>query len=490
MLSAYRRFYLYSALSLSLYAASSAVGALLALGLRAAGLGVDRPTAEDVRLTISLAAALLLFAVPIGLVHLRIIAASLSQPEERSANVRHFYLDLWIFLALMGVLIAATALASMLVGRGIAGDKSVPLSALLVSAAVAVVGWRWRRATPPSTPRWELDAAFGTMVIAVLVAAFQLSNAARAAGDLWGGRADRFAGSFADSDLRIGLAGAAVGLAVWAIAAWWAWPMRTARVRIQYLTFFYAIGVLNGAGGTAAQIAAIDAAARGRGDGIAGAWPALAAGALLVVLHGGGLLLDRGRNGRPAASTERLLLGLPALAGLGSILGAITIVWTLVVDHVLMPQQGAADARDQLGSALGPLVVGLALYPLTWRSFMRRSDAASAVRRFVVFTVVCLALVATVVAGVAAAFNVIWLAIGTSSLNAAHDALIWGGPAALYAGVFAGHLLLYRRDQRAQRAVQPVAEPSPADPLVMLFEEVAAGRMAPADAAAKARGLS
>lgn len=489
MNSAYRRFYLYSALSIAVLAAAIAVGSVLSLIGRFAGLGLSAPTDNDVRLTLSLAVALLLLAIPIGLVHFLLIGRGLADPAERAANVRHSYLNFWIFVALMVDLAGGTSLAALTVGLGTTGDRSIPLAAVLVASAVAVVAWRWRRATPAPGPRWELDAAFAAMVVAMFVAAVQLANAANAAGLLWRG-VRTFAPPVTDADLRTSAAGVAVALIVWAVAARWIWPFRTAAMRIRYLSFAYAIGVAVLAIGAATEIAALDAAARRRGiPPITEAWPWLGIGTLLVVLHGGGLLVDRGRNGHPSRTTDRVLVGLPALVGLASLVAAAALLWTTFVDHSLVPGVARDDVRDRIGTAFGPLIVGAALYPAPWRAFLRWSDASSAVRRFTVFTIVCLALAGTVVSGAATLFNLFSLVAGATGAEVhQRSALTWSVPALLFAAIFAAHLLMYLSDQRVQKAAAPA--PSGADPLVLLMEDVAAGRVSAVDAAARARTLA
>ena len=493
MLSAYRRFYLYSALSISLVAGAVALGATLALLLRAFGLGLGPLTDDDVRLSLSQAAALLLFAVPIGLVHLRIINGSLGDPAERVANVRHFYLNLWILVALVTILAAATDLANRTFATGATGDRSITTAAIVVAVIVGVVGWRWRRMTRAPAPRWELDAAFGAMAIAMLAAVFQVGGMAQGLGALAMSSPTPFRPPFYDENaVRTGASGLAVALAVWAIAARWAWRHRTAEIRISYLTLGYAIGVLFLALGAILAIQSADLASRGKSLGNpAGAWPPMAIGILLVGIHGGALLLDRGRNGRGPAATDRLLVGLPALVGLASLIGGVVLVWTFVVDHSLMTFWGADDARDHFGGALGPLIVGVVAYPLAWWAFLRRSDAVSAVRRFIVFTVVCLSLVGTVVTGAFGVFSLFSYLTGASNAQGhLHGFVTYVAPAVLFAAVFGAYLLMYVRDQRSHRETARAAPVAAADPLMTLLEDVAAGRMRPADAAARVRALA
>src|SRR5439155_15238594 len=65
----FRRFYLYSALSIAVLAAALGIGALLNAVLRAAGVGTALGAA-DLSRTISLTIAVLAFALPVGGVHL------------------------------------------------------------------------------------------------------------------------------------------------------------------------------------------------------------------------------------------------------------------------------------------------------------------------------------------------------------------------------------------------------------------------------------
>ena len=65
--AAYRRFYLYSALSVAVIATAVALAILLHLGLQTAGFGA-RPLSNEPSRNLSLAIALLAIALPVGTV--------------------------------------------------------------------------------------------------------------------------------------------------------------------------------------------------------------------------------------------------------------------------------------------------------------------------------------------------------------------------------------------------------------------------------------
>jgi hypothetical protein len=96
------------------------------------------------------------------------------------------------------------------------------------------------------------------------------------------------------------------------------------------------------------------------------------------------------------------------------------------------------------------------------------------VRRFHLFSVVCLALVAGLIGGVIGLYSAITALTGTGDRDAARTALTWVVPVVALAAIFARHLALLLRDQRQTHA----AEVAPAaDPLIALLEDVRAGRV-------------
>jgi len=108
-----------------------------------------------------------------------------------------------------------------------------------------------------------------------------------------------------------------------------------------------------------------------------------------------------------------------------------------------------------------------------------------AIRRFALFTVICLALAATVLLGVTSLYNALTFLIGVGGTDAEHNAVDFAVPALLVAAVFGAHLWLLLRDQRRTRPLESAA--APADPLVELLEGVRAGRVPVTDAAARLR---
>jgi len=207
----------------------------------------------------------------------------------------------------------------------------------------------------------------------------------------------------------------------------------------------------------------------------------IAAGALLVLVSGGLLVHDRGRNGHPSVATTRLLLAFPALVGLGSLVGGVGLAWHAALEREVLP---AAHMTDDLIQAAALLLVGTIAYVPSWRAFRVRTAADSAVRRFYLFTVVCLALVGGLVSSVIVVYNAITVVAGISEFDAGRTALTWVVPALTLAAIFVSHLTMLVRDQRQTRAT----EVPPADPLLALLEDVRAGRVSVAGAAAAIRG--
>src|SRR2546421_6327492 len=73
--AAYRRFYLYSLLSVAVIAIAVALAILIHLGLQSVGFGA-RPAPGDASRNLSLSIALLAIALPVGAVHLWLILRS------------------------------------------------------------------------------------------------------------------------------------------------------------------------------------------------------------------------------------------------------------------------------------------------------------------------------------------------------------------------------------------------------------------------------
>src|SRR5579859_1188707 len=149
--AAYRRFYLYSALSVAVIAIAVALAVLFHLGLQAAGFG-PRPLANEPSRNISLTVALLAIALPVGAVHLWLILRSFADPAERAAGIRHQYLNLWIAFGLSVVLFATQAAIGDW-SRDRRADVIWQASAAAVAALVAAIAALWIAATPPSTSR-------------------------------------------------------------------------------------------------------------------------------------------------------------------------------------------------------------------------------------------------------------------------------------------------------------------------------------------------
>lgn len=487
--AAYRRFYLYSALSVAVIALSAAIALLLREALQAAGFGV-RSLPSEASKAIALSAALIAFALPIGGVHGWFILRSLAVPAERASTIRDQFLNLWVGAALIADLFVGVAAINTLIQtetRDVTGNVAVMTVAAVVGAIFA---W-WIGRTPAETLQPRVRVAVVVMIVSMATAAFSLANAAAAAGGLVGNvrSTPPYGGPFditvyRQRTLDSGVLAAGLGLAIWAFAFAWqrSWP--ATRDRLGYALAGYGSGTALALIGGAYAISGTVRFARdpAQVSALTGPWPALAAGVLLLLVHGAMLVLDRGRNGHPAVTTDRLLLAFPAIVGLGCVVAGVSLGWRALLQPDI-PQ--LADYSDQLLGAAALGLTGLCAYSPSWLGLRRRTTADSAVRRFYLFTVVCLALVAGLVSGVVALYNAITVVAGVPTADGGRTALSWALPALVLAAVFAAHLMLLLRDQRLTRATDAAV---PADPLVALLEEVRAGRMSVERAAATIRG--
>ena len=484
--AAYRRFYLYSALSMAVIALTIAAALLLHQGLQLAGFGFRSGT-QDASRALALAAALIAFAVPVGGVHLWLIVRSLADPDERAIAIRHQFLNLWVAFSLATELLAGQAVMSAVAFSSTA-DVTVHASVIIVAGVVGAVAAWWIARTPPVTAQPRVRVSVAAMLVCMVVLAFSIGNAASAAGGLFGypygpafpGRVDPTA--FQRETLIASAGTAGVALAVWALGYAWQrhWPKT--RDRLAYLLVAYGLGTAILLVGTAFAIAGGIRFARDTSDAgtFTAAWPAVAAGAVLVVIHAAVLVRDRGHNGHPAVTTDRLLLAFPALVGLSIAIGGIGLGWRALLERDVVT---ARHMTDDLIQSAALVLIGLAAYLPARRAFRTRTTADSAVRRFYLFTVVCLALLGGLISGVILVYSAITALAGVGERDPALTALTWIMPAVLLAAVFAAHLVLLLRDQRETRA--PAAA---VDPLIGLLEEVRAGRVSVEGAAATIRG--
>ena len=496
--AAYRRFYLYSALSIAAIATAIACAVLLRLALQSLGAGF-RPSPDDASRTISLAIALLAVALPMGGIHLWLILRTLRDPAERSDGIRHQYLNLWVAFALLVVLFAGQAAFAALIQEDRA-DVTIQLSVLAVAAIVGMIAAWWISRTPPASPHPRIRTAVVVMLVAVAVAAFSVANAASGAGGLFQsavlpatqidpgfrGLPPGFQERSQQQAVWSGVLTGGLGLVVWALGFAWQrrWP--ESRDRLGYALLGYGLGMPLLLVAAAFAIGGAIRVARDPSQvgAFTAAWAPMAAGALLALVHATVLLRDRGRNGHPPVTTTRLLLAFPPLVGLGMIVGGLGLAWHSVLERELMP---AAHIADDLTQAVTLLTIGALAYVPSWVAFQLRTTAESAVRRFYLFTVVCLALVAGLVSGVIVLYNAITSVASVGEGDAARTALTWLVPAAALAVSFWSHLVLLLRDQRRSRS----AEPAPAsDALLALLEDVRAGRVSVERAAASIRGPS
>ena len=479
--AAYRRFYLYSALSVAVIAIAVALAVLLHLALQSLGFGA-RPAAGDPSRNLSLSIALLAIAVPVGVVHLWLILRSFAEPAERASGVRHQYLNLWVAFALLVVLFMGQSAFTAL-GFEDTADVTVQLSVGVVAAVVGAVAAWWISRTPPESSRSRVRAAIVVLLVAMAVAALSIANAASGAGFIVQNAGappfpiDRIPNAFNPQRFQEQQVRSGVMTAGWALAVW----------AFGYALLFYGAGTIALLVGLAFAIAGAlryvsDAS---RLAAFTSSWSAVAAGGLLVGIHATLLSLDRGRNGHPAVTTTRLLLAFPALVGLGMIVGGLGLGWHGIVERDAVPVQHFADDLTQAALLIA---IGTVASVPSWLAFDRRTTAESSVRRFYLFTVVCLSLVGGLTSGVIGLYNAITTVIGVGASPGAADsgraALTWIVPTVTLAAIFTGHLRLLVRDQGATRGAETTA---PADPLLALLEDVRAGRVSAEQAAATIR---
>ena len=496
--AAYRRFYLYSALSVAVIAIAVGSGILVRLGLQSFGFGA-RPTAVDVSRNISLAASLLGIALPVGLAHLWLILRSFTDPAERAAGVRHQYLNLWIAFALAVILFAGQAAFSALTFDDRA-DVTIQVSIVLVAAAVGAAAAWWIGRTPPAIAASRIRAAVVVMLVAMAVAAFALAGAATNAGTVLatlpqpsfniniysagaGSRLLTF-DEFQERQIGASLLTAGLALTVWSLGFAWQRRWAESRDRFGYALVGYGIGtVALLVGGAFAVATGIRVAQDGGERGaFTATWPFVAAGALLFATHLAFLLRDRGHNGHPAGTTTRLLLAFPAVVGIGMAVGGLGLGWHAALER---DEVTARHLTDDLLLAGALAAIGVAAYVPSWLGLDRRSDATSAVRRFYLFTIVCLALVAGLVSAVVVLYESITAAAGSGDALAGRTAVTWLVPLIALVLIFVGHGRLLLRDQRSTRTAEVAVA---TDPLLALLEEVRAGRVTSEQAAATIRG--
>ena len=479
--AAYRRFYLYSALSVAVIAIAVAGVVLLRLLLQAFGWGF-RPPANDVSRNVSLAVALLVIAVPLGGAHLWVILRSFADPAERAAGVRHQYLNLWVAFALAVVLFAGQAAFAANAADPFA-DVTIQLSILIGAAIVGAIAAWWITRTPAATPDPRIRSAVVVMLVAIAVASFSVANAASSAGGLFqGARLPVTPPRYQESTLLAGLLTAGLALTVWSVAFSWQRRWIASRDRLAYALLGYGLGTAILLIAVAYLIAGALHYARdaSRVGDFTGPWSAVVAGSLLVLIHATLLLGDRGRNGHPPVTTTRLLLAFPALVGLGLTVGGLGLGWHALLERDIVT---VAHLTDDLTTAAALTLIGLAAYAPAWRSLNARTTAESSVRRFYLFTVVCLALVGGLISSVVALYNAITVIAGVADKDAALTAMTAILPAVLLGAIFATHLVLLLRDQRLTRA----AEHPVSDGLLALLEDVHAGRVSVESAAATIR---
>ncbi len=493
-----RSTYFYTALTIAGGAIVIAAVSLLALGLQLAGLAETPPLAESVREAVSGAVATLIFAVPVGAIHLWLVRRSLSDPAERAADVRHLFLNAWIVVGLLMAVISISGIAQMTIAQK-TRDVAFPVAAVLASVLIALVGWRWREATPGARRLPQLIAAFATLGIATVVIVTDLLPLMGAIMDAVLGEDFYWSSGFipAGDAIWAMLIGLAAAFGMWAIGLRWQWRWRDVAVRTAYTAAGYGIGIALVALPGSDLLARLIGIARGGAQlsELRSQLELPAVGLALVAMHLPWLLRDRGRISYPERVTDRIVRGLTALGGLAALTIAVTAWGSVVVQDWLRigpPQDDPLRVRDR---AIATLLIAVALYPLPWWGFLRATagDVRSSLRRAYLLFVACASLLGAIVAGVVSATNVIQMALGaTLSASVIRDTIDAAGWLVIFAVVLGAHLWLLLRDMRAARAIGPIAvvRPVTIDPLEALLADVAAGRMGTREAAVKIRALT
>ncbi len=492
MLGLLRSTYFYAALSIAGGAIVIALVGLLAVALQLAGLASAPPTMESVRETVSSSVAALIFAVPIGAIHLWLVLRSLRDLDERAAGPRHFFLNAWIVIGLAAIVVAVSSLAdAAIVQRTL--DLAFPVASLFAGILIALVGWRWRDRYTRAPRGPQVVAAFVTIFLgtaAIVMHVFPLLAAVLTTF----APAPAFGYYPPPEVLWSSLVGLAASFGLWGVGLRWQWPWRD----VHFRTYYAAAGLFLGV--ALVTVPGSDALARAIGivrgavqpDELRGVWELPIAGIVLVAMHLPWLLRDRGRVGHPAVVTDRLVRGIVALGGLAALTLAATSCGSVLVQDVLRigpPQDDPLRVRDQ---AAATLVIGLALYPLAWRGFLRatESDPRSGLRRLYLLFVAGASLLGAIVAGVIAVGNVIQALLGAelgaTGTRSTIDAAGW---TVIFTIVLAAHIWLLLRDIRVARALGPAERGAGVDPIVPILEDVAAGRMPPREAAERIRAL-
>ncbi len=496
VLGTLRQTYLYTALTIAGGAIVLALVSFLGLGLELAGLATRPPMPEQVREAVSGGIATLLFAVPIGAVHLWLVGRALADPSERACAPRHLFLNAWIVVGLFMVVVQVANVAEITLVQN-TKDVAFPIASIVAGIAIALVGWRWRDAYPEARRDARSIAAFATLglaTVAIVMEVVTLTSAVLNAvlGETYYGYLYLPPGAIWSA-----LIGVAAGLAMWWIGLRWQWPWRDLPFRTIYAAAGYGLGLaLVAIPGSDLLARLIGIAVRGLDPAqLRGVLEAPAVGVVLVAMHLPWLVTDRGRIGYPARVTDRIVRGIAAVCGLAAVTLAATAWGSVIVQDWLRigpPQDDPLKVRDQ---AVATLLLALALYPLPWWGFLHATagDPRSSLRRAYVLFVACASLLGAIVAGVVSVTNLIQMAMGaTLSGSAIRNTIDAAGWLAIFAVVLAAHIWLLLGDMRAARALGPTAisRPAAVDPIDAILEDVAAGRMGTREASIKIRALT
>jgi hypothetical protein len=279
---------------------------------------------------------------------------------------------------------------------------------------------------------------------------------------------------------------------MWAIGLRWLWRWRDVHFRTYYAGAGYFLGIVLVAVPGSDALARVIGILHGGTSvfELRGLLEVPAVGAVLIGLHLAWLLADRGLSGYPAQVTDRIVRGVTALGGLAALTLAATAGGSVLVQDLLRIGPPQPDPLRVRYETLAATLIGLVLYPVPWLGFLRATDARSGLRRTYLLFVIGAALLGAIVTGVVAVGNALQAAMGaTLADDAVRETIDSAGWTLIFAVVLAIHVWLLLGDIRTARALSPAEAVARRDPMVGILEDVAAGRLAPSDAATRIRAM-
>ena len=443
MLVTLRRVYVYVALTIALLATGFASIFLIQVGLQALGLREGDLSPSSVRESVAGGIAILVFALPVGGLHLWFAQRGIRDEAEARSWPRHLVLNALIVFGLVMATTAVFGLTAFLFRWPDRDMVAMQSGTLLFVIAGTIAVWRWREQTPSTTRIWQTIAAFATLAIATVLAVGPLSDLAAAFRSL------------AQPELKppVPLAAAfipvaAVG-AMWAIGLRWQWPWRDGWFRSAYSAALFAIGLAVLTRGLVDQIAALVSQAGAPAVVVANVtapWERLLVGAVLVSVHLGWVLADKGTTRAPIV-TDRTIAVIAAGCGLATLFVSWLFTWMWLSD--LLRDAPVTASRPQPSDfAIAAFAVGALLFAPGLVALLRSTAGTpeSVLRRGYLFGAIGLALLTTLVTGSFAAYNGVSLALGGTEQDFARDAARFAGYGGGAVIALVAHVLWLRAD--------------------------------------------